>query len=95
MQATPQLLCQYCLPHLQVYFLQHPAKVGELFRPGVGGARLGEEVPLDGIDTGVTSVVFHAHLFKCTSKGHQPFLPLDYVTLFAIQLPLLSKELPL
>jgi hypothetical protein len=73
MQATLQLLRQYCLPHHQVHLLQagknlafllRSAKVGELFGPGTGGARLGEEVPLNGVGTGVTSVMFRMHLFE-------------------------------
>jgi hypothetical protein len=73
--AALYLLRQYCLPHHQVHllraeknlaFLQRLAKVGELLGPRTGGACLGEEVPLDGIGTGVTSVTFHAHLMKHT-----------------------------
>jgi hypothetical protein len=45
-------------------FFKHQTMVGELFRPGTGGARLGEEVPLHGISTGVTSVTIRAHLSK-------------------------------
>jgi hypothetical protein len=76
-------------------FLQRLAKVGELFSPGTRGVHRCEEVPLDGINTSVTNITFHAHLPKHTSKGCQPFLPCDDGTLSAIQLPLLSKELPL
>jgi hypothetical protein len=76
-------------------FLQCPAKVGELLRLGTGGMRLGEEILLDGISTGVTGVTFHVHHPKCTCKGHQPFIPPDDGTLAAIQLPLSSKEPPL
>jgi hypothetical protein len=77
-----QLLCQYRLSHLQVRLLQakknlpfhqRPPKVGELFRPRIGDVRLGEEVSLDGIGTGVTSVTFRMHLPMCMRKGHQPF----------------------
>jgi hypothetical protein len=65
------LLHQYHLPHHRIYllqveknlaFLQRPSKVGDLFGPRTGGTHLGDEVPLDGIDTGVSSVMFHAHL---------------------------------
>jgi hypothetical protein len=45
-------------------FLQRSAGVGELFGPGTGGTHLDEEVSLDNIDTGVTSIMFHAHLPK-------------------------------
>jgi hypothetical protein len=76
-------------------FFQRPTKVGELFRLGTGGAHLGEEVLLESIGTGVTSVTFYAHLPMCVRKGRQPFLPCDDGTLSAIQLPLSSKELPL
>jgi hypothetical protein len=47
-------------------FFQCPSKVGELFRPGTGGMRLGGELSLDNINTGVTSIMFHVHLLKCT-----------------------------
>jgi hypothetical protein len=73
-------------------FLQRTAKVGELFGLGTGGARLGEEVPLDSINTGATSIIFHAHLPERACKGCQAFLPRDDGTLSAIQLPLLGKE---
>jgi hypothetical protein len=58
--------------------------VGELFGLGTRGARLGEEVLQDGIGTGVTSSMFHAHLPERVRKGHQAFLPRDDVTLLAI-----------
>jgi hypothetical protein len=76
-------------------FLQRPANVSELFGARIGGARLGQEVPLDEICTGVTSVMFCVHLPMHVSKGCQPFLPRDDGTLSAIQLPLPSKDLPL
>jgi hypothetical protein len=68
-------------------------KVGGLLQPGTGGARLGEDVPLNGISTGVTSVMFHVHLPERARKGHQAFLPRDDGTLSTIQLPLLGNEL--
>jgi hypothetical protein len=74
-------------------FLQHTAKVVELFGPGTGGACLGEEVSLDDISTGVTSITFYVHLPERVRKGCQAFLPRDDATLSAIQLPLPGKEL--
>jgi hypothetical protein len=76
-------------------FLQRPNNVGKLFGPGTTRAHLGKEVPLDDIGMDMTSIAFHAHLPKCTHKGCQSFLPCDHDTLSTIQLPLLSKELPL
>jgi hypothetical protein len=93
MQDALQLLCQYRLPHLQVHLLQveknmafllRPTKVSELFGSGTGGARLGEEVPLDGISMGVTNFMFHVHLPEGMHKGHQAFLPRDGGTLSVI-----------
>jgi hypothetical protein len=52
-----------------------------------------EEILLDDIDMGATSITFHAHLLECACKGHQAFLPHDDGTLSAIQLPLMGKEL--
>jgi hypothetical protein len=74
-------------------FLQHLAKVGELFGLGTRGMCLGEEVPLDSISTGVTSLTFHAHLPERACNGCQAFLPHDDDTLSAIQLPILVNEL--
>jgi hypothetical protein len=65
-------------------FLQRPAKVSELFRPGTRGVRLGEEVLLDDIGTGTTSITFWVLLPKRTRKGHQPFLLGDDGTFLAI-----------
>jgi hypothetical protein len=93
MQDALQLLLQYRLLHLQVHllhaeknlaFLQHPAKVGELFGLGTRGAPMGEEVPLDGISTSVTTVMFRRHLPDRTRKSRQAFLPRDDRTLLAI-----------
>jgi hypothetical protein len=53
----------------------------------------GEEVPLDDIGTGATSITFRAHLLKRSSKGYQPFFPRNDGTLSAIHIPLSSKEL--
>jgi hypothetical protein len=93
MHAALQQLCQYHHPHLQAYllqaeenlaFVQHPAKVGELFGLGTRGTCLGEEVLLDGIDVGATSVMFHVHLPMSAHKGRRPFLACDDGTLSAI-----------
>jgi hypothetical protein len=68
-------------------------RIHELFGPGTRGTSLGEEVPLDGIGTSVTIIMFRAHLPECMRKGHQAFLPCNDGTLSAIQLPLPNKEL--
>jgi hypothetical protein len=75
--------------------LQHLVEFGELFGPGAGDTRLGKEALLDSIGSGMTSVMFHAHLSMGVLKGRQSILPCGDATLSAIQLPLLSKELPL
>jgi hypothetical protein len=74
-------------------FLQRPTKVGELFGPGTGGVHLGEEVPLDVIGMGATSITFCAHLPENVRKAHQAFLPHDDGTLSTIQLPLPGTKL--
>jgi hypothetical protein len=93
MQAVLQLLCQCHLLHLQVRilqakknpaFLQRLMKIDELFEPSTGAARLGEEVPLDGIGMCTNSIAFRVHLFKRVHKGRQPFLPRDDGTIVAI-----------
>jgi hypothetical protein len=45
---------------------------------------MGEEVPLDGISTSVTTVMFRRHLPDRTRKSRQAFLPRDDRTLLAI-----------
>jgi hypothetical protein len=71
MRDVLQLLHKHCLLHLQarllqaeknLAFLQRPAKVGELFGLGTRGECLGEEVPLDGIGLGTTTIMFRGHL---------------------------------
>jgi hypothetical protein len=65
-------------------FLQYLAKVGELFGSRTGGICLGEEVLLDRISTGMTSLTFHTHLPERACNGCQAFLPHDDDTLSAI-----------
>jgi hypothetical protein len=38
---------------------------------------LGKEVPLNSVDTDMTSIVIHTRLPKRTCNGSQPFLPRD------------------
>jgi hypothetical protein len=75
--------------------LQHLAKVDELLGLATGGAHLGEEIPLGNIGTDTTSVTFCIGLPMRVREGSQSFIPHDDGTLSAIQLPLLSKTLPL
>jgi hypothetical protein len=70
-------------------------EVGELFGPGARDAHLGEEVLLDNLGSGATDVTFCEHLSKGMLNGRQSILPRGDGTFPAIQLPLLSKELPL
>jgi hypothetical protein len=62
------------------------AKGVKPFELGVGGDHLGGIVLLGGGRTGVTSIMFCAHLPEHMSEGYQAFLPYDDGVLSAVKL---------
>jgi hypothetical protein len=50
---------------------------------------------LDSLSSDATDITFRVHLFEGALKSRQPILPRGDGAFLAIQLPLLSKVLPL